>query len=245
MRWLTLLTSLLALVIAVASLVIVTARSGVPSDPPSPIQPPTPSAAQAPGIVRAQHFQLVDAKGQTRGLFGTASNGTAFLGLLDAAGQERLLMSVRAIPQPDEPVSSTIQAEAFELWDAKGQTRGLLSTEPKGTAFLGLNDAASQLRLALMVDAQPDQKPARGIHGKQRVRANRLVGLTLLDGAETPRAALSLSHTGRGGLDFFTDLENPTSWIRQHDFRILRGENWVPWPPFEVFERVWTPTDVR
>jgi len=107
------------------------------------VRPPATVAARAmqpaaADVVRARRFEVVDAAGKARGLFGLESRGTSGLYLYDAAEKPRMGMSF-----------SPSGEAGLILMDSAGSLRVVLSLLTDGTPGLRVRDTAGELRTVI------------------------------------------------------------------------------------------------
>ena len=138
-------------------------------------------------VVKAKRFELVDAKGETRGLFTVGKDGDPILVLYDSAGQVR-------------GGFSTLNGDPMlVLNDSAGQVRGLFGTL-NGDPMLVLNDSAGQVRGSFGVDKDGDPKLAlRDSAGKRRGELGTVAGssmLVLYDSAGKRRGSFAVDKDG-------------------------------------------------
>jgi len=151
-------------------------------------------------VVRAQRFELVDAKGKVRIQLGIGGkDGQApGAGLFDEKGQLRAALAVGADGSPflslyDEKgngragLSAVPEGTGLTLYDEKGKGRAGLSLVANGNPLLGLYDEKGKVRagVTLLADGAPR--------------------LDLLDEKGTGRAGLSLHPDGAPSLDLLDE----------------------------------------
>jgi hypothetical protein len=91
------------------------------------------SSQPAMQVAQAQRFELVDANGTVRGVFGLAENGPA-LSLLDPDGEVRLRLD------------QTSEGYGIEILDPLGRVRFGVGTTGRGFVGLNVRDASGAIR---------------------------------------------------------------------------------------------------
>ena len=122
------------------------------------------TAQQAPvaKVVRAERFEVVDAKGKVSAILTTDEAGATWLALRDAAGKSRASLNVHSDGNPvlsltDEAGRTRVLVGVLtggdpdlSLWDEGGEARACLGvSEEDGGAFLSLNDKSGAGRARL------------------------------------------------------------------------------------------------
>ncbi len=95
------------------------------------------NAPQGPVTITAERFELVDANGNTRGLFHVSNSGASMV-MLDPNGATRLVTAVR---NDGTPVVSVL--------DADGNSRALMSVGNNGSPVVSILDPDETPRAAL------------------------------------------------------------------------------------------------
>jgi len=128
-------------------------------------------------VVRAERFEVVDAKGEVRAVLAVREDGTPHLALFDADGQVRAIVAVLPSGTPDlylcdadgKPRASLAVWEdgpSLTLRDAKGKDRATLELSRDWGPILWLDDAAGKTRLELGLGL-PDGNPILSLADKE------------------------------------------------------------------------------
>ncbi len=109
---------------------------------PAPAGAATDTPAAAPGTtVRAQRFELVDADGKVRGIFGIQADKTVGLTVQTADGKPLITLAASGTNIP-----------AVTLTDAQGNKRAAMCIKDDGSVAISTNDAKGNVRTTLTVD---------------------------------------------------------------------------------------------
>jgi hypothetical protein len=185
-------------------------------------------AANAPRMVTAQKFMLVDARGKTRGTFDVTRKGVAQLAVFDGTGALRAGLGVGAEGAPalgiyghdGKPrieVGLTRSVARVVLFDADARPQATLGVAPDGQSGLGLMDKAGNPRASMIVE--PDGTPMLRLADEHRGRIGIDVtpdgrpGLALIGADGKTRASVTLNADGTGAFTVFDANGNPANSV--------------------------------
>src|SRR5258708_22187805 len=186
----------------------------------------TVDAANAPRMVTAQKFMLVDRRGKTRGEFNVTSKGVAQVAIFDGTGTLRAGLGVGADGAPalgiyghdGKPrieVGLTRSVARVVLFDANAMPQATLGVAPDGQSGLGLMDKQGNPRASIIVqtDGTPTLRLADEHHGRigMDLTPDGRPGPALLGTDGKTRASLTLNTDGAGALTLFDASGNPVN----------------------------------
>jgi hypothetical protein len=175
-------------------------------------------AANAPRMITAQKFMLVDSHGKTRGEFNVTHSGVAQIAVFDGTGTLRAGLGVGAdgAPalgiyghdgKPRAEVGLNESVARVVLFDANAQPQATIGVAPDGQSGLGLMDSKGNPRASIIV--QPDGTPTLRLADQTRGRVGIDItpdgrpGLALLGSDGKTRASLTVNTDGVGALTLF------------------------------------------
>ena len=178
----------------------------------------TVDAANAPRLVTAEKFMLVDRHGKTRGEFNVTRKGVAQIAVFDGTGTLRagLGVGVDGAPalgiygrdgKPRAEVGLTRSVARVVLFDANANPQATLGVAPDGQSGIGLMDTKGNPRASIIV--QPDGTPTLRLGDENRGRIGMDMtpdgrpGLALLGADGKTRASLTVNADGVGALTLF------------------------------------------
>jgi hypothetical protein len=185
-------------------------------------------AANAPRMITAQRFMLVDSHGKTRGEFNVTSKGVAQIAVFDGTGTLRagLGVGVDGAPalgiyghdgKPRAEVGLTNSVARIVLFDANATAQASLGVAPDGQSGLGLMDKTGNPRASIIVqpDGSPTLRLADAQHGRigMDLTPDGRPGLALLGADGKTRASLTVNGDGVGSLTLFDATGNPINSV--------------------------------
>jgi hypothetical protein len=188
----------------------------------------TVDAANAPRMITAQKFMLIDRHGKTRGEFNVTSRGVAQIAIFDGTGTLRAGLGVgyEGAPalgiyghdgKPRAEVGLTNSVARVVLFDANAKPQATLGVAPDGQSGLGLMDKDGNPRASIIVEA--DGTPTLRLADEHRGRIGMDMtpdgrpGLALLGNDGKTRASVTLNTDGAGALTLFDAAGNPVNSV--------------------------------
>jgi hypothetical protein len=188
----------------------------------------TVDAANAPRMITAQKFMLVDSRGKTRGEFDVTRKGVAQLAVFDGTGTLRAGLGVGTDGAPalgiyghdGKPrieVGLTRSVARVVLFDADAKPQATFGVAPDGQSGMGLMDKAGNPRASIIVqsDGSPTLRLADEQHGRigMDLTPDGRPGLALVGPDGKTRASVTLNTDGAGALTLFDAAGNPASSV--------------------------------
>ena len=188
----------------------------------------TVDAANAPRMITAQKFMLVDSHGKTRGEFNVTRKGVAEIAVFDGTGTLRagLGVGVDGAPalgiyghdgKPRAEIGLTNSVARVVLFDANAQPQASLGVAPDGQSGLGLMDKDGNPRASIII--APDGTPTLRLADEHRGRIGMDMtpdgrpGLALLGNDGKTRASLTVNSDGVGALTLFDANGSPVNSV--------------------------------
>jgi hypothetical protein len=188
----------------------------------------TVDAANAPKMITAQKFMLVDSRGKTRGEFNVTRKGVAQVVVFDGVGALRAGLGVGSDGAPalgiyghdGKPrieVGLTNSVARVVLFDADAKPQATIGVAPDGQSGLGLMDKNGNPRASIFVAS--DGTPTLRLGDEHRGRIGMDMtpdgrpGLALIGSDGKTRAALTLNTDGAGALTLFDANGSPVSSV--------------------------------
>ena len=178
----------------------------------------TVDAANAPRMITAQKFMLVDRRGKTRGEFNVTSKGVAQVAVFDGTGTLRAGLGVGddGAPalgiyghdgKPRAEVGLTNSVARVVLFDANGKPQATIGVAPDGQSGLGLMDKDGNPRASIIVESDGTPTLRLADHHRGRIGMDMTPdgrpGLALLGNDGKTRASLTVDTDGVGALTLF------------------------------------------
>jgi len=188
----------------------------------------TVDAANAPRMLTAQKFMLVDRHGKTRGEFDVTSKGVAQLAVFDGTGTLRAGLGVGTDGAPalgiyghdGKPrieVGLTRSVARIVLFDADAKPQATFGVAPDGQSGMGLMDREGNPRASIIVetDGTPTLRLGDAKHGRigMDLTPDGRPGLALIGTDGKTRASVTLNTDGAGALTLFDAAGNPASSV--------------------------------
>ena len=190
--------------------------------------PRTVDAANAPRMLTAQRFMLVDSHGKTRGEFNVTSKGVAQVAVFDGTGTLRAGLGVGTDGAPalgiyghdGKPrieVGLTRSVARVVLFDANAKPQATFGVAPDGQSGMGLMDKAGNPRASIIVEADGTPTLRLGDENRGRIGMDLTPdgrpGLALIGTDGKTRASVTLNTDGAGALTLFDAAGNPANSV--------------------------------
>jgi hypothetical protein len=188
----------------------------------------TVDAANAPRMITAQKFMLVDSRGKTRGEFNVTSKGVAQVAVFDGTGTLRAGLGVGTDGAPalgiyghdGKPrieVGLTRSVARVVLFDADAKPQATLGVAPDGQSGMGLMDKAGNPRASIIVETDGTPTLRLGDANRGRIGMDLTPdgrpGLALIGTDGKTRASVTLNSDGAGALTLFDAAGNPVNSV--------------------------------
>jgi hypothetical protein len=188
----------------------------------------TVDAANAPRMITAQKFMLVDSRGKTRGEFNVTSKGVAQVAMFDGTGTLRAGLGVGSDGAPalgiyghdGKPrieVGLTRSVARVVLFDANAKPQATLGVAPDGQSGMGLMDKAGNPRASIIVETDGTPTLRLGDENRGRIGMDMTPdgrpGLALIGTDGKTRASITLNTDGAGALTLFDAAGNPANSV--------------------------------
>ena len=186
------------------------------------------AAANAPKLITAQRFMLVDSHGKTRGEFNVTRRGVAQVAVFDGAGALRAGLGVgsNGAPalgiygndgKPRIEVGLTNSVARVVLFDANAKPQATIGVAPDGQSGLGLMDKSGNPRASIIVetDGTPTLRLGDAKHGRigMDLTPDGRPGLALIGTDGKTRASVTLNTDGAGAFTLYDAAGNPANSV--------------------------------
>lgn len=174
-----------------------------------------PSEPKVPDVLRARKFELVDAKGTSRGVLGLSAHNGAYLRLNDEKGNLKAILSstpehqeiVQSIPAGFEHTITVSEETSLTMYDSQRSPRVVLQTEggkvlktgeePEGKSWLLLCNPSGKMNATLSTVAPGEARLEFGYNTGFHDRLGETFRYVVLRGSTNKGASMDLLANGR------------------------------------------------